>query len=98
VAGHHTSDPKDPAPRSRPEKKPSTRAATSTPELDFRAKHGPAVTPRQIAAATGMSHRFVLEDIELGQLKAINVGRGKRPVYRIPFREAKRYVKRMGGI
>ena len=69
------------------------------PDLpDFRAERGPSVTPGQIARVTGMSHRFVLEDIELGNLKAINVGRGKRPLYRIPFHEAKRYAKKLGAI
>jgi hypothetical protein len=74
------------------------RAMRPLTTIDLAALQGPVVTPVQIAGATGMSHRFVLEDIKLGNLKATNVGRGKRPVYRIPFHEAQRYARKLGAI
>ena len=43
-----------------------------------------------------MSPTFIRIEISSGYLRAARVGRGRRPVFRIPVREACRYVKKLG--
>ena len=43
-----------------------------------------------------MSPTFIRIEISGGYLRAVRVGRGRRPVFRIPVREACRYVKKLG--
>ena len=44
----------------------------------------------------GMTPAFIREEIQGGYLHAVNVGRGQTHVYRIPAREAYRYIKQLG--
>ena len=44
----------------------------------------------------GMSPTFIRVEIGSGYLRAVRVGRGSKPVFRIPVREACRYVKKLG--
>jgi hypothetical protein len=39
---------------------------------------------------------FIRMEIKAGEIDAIQVGRGRRRVYRIPFGEAMRYMRRLG--
>ena len=54
------------------------------------------LTTREIAHLIGMSPTFVREEIHSGHLRAVSMGRGRKRVFRIPFREARRYVKEWG--
>jgi hypothetical protein len=44
----------------------------------------------------GMSATFIRDEIRNGHLRAVSVGRGRKRVFRIPVREARRYVKALG--
>ena len=43
-----------------------------------------------------MSASFIRMEIRLGEIRAVRVGRGRKCVYRIPFKEAMRYARRLG--
>ena len=57
---------------------------------------GPPLTTNELARMIGMSPTFIRVEISSGYLQAVRVGRGRRPVFRIPVREACRYVKKLG--
>ena len=57
---------------------------------------GPPLTTRELARMIGMSATFIREEIRSGHLHAVLVGRGRKRVFRIPVREARRYVKSLG--
>jgi hypothetical protein len=57
---------------------------------------GPPLTTNELARIIGMSPTFIRVEIGGGYLRAVRVGRGRRPVFRIPVREARRYVKKLG--
>ena len=57
---------------------------------------GPPLTTSELARMIGMSPTFIRVEISSGYLRAAKVGRGRRPVFRIPVREACRYVKKLG--
>ena len=57
---------------------------------------GPPLTTSELARMIGMSPTFIRLEIGSGYLRAAKVGRGRRPVFRIPVREACRYVKKLG--
>ncbi len=57
---------------------------------------GPPLTTRELAKMIGMSATFIREEIHGGHLHAVVVGRGRKRVYRIPAREAYRYIKDLG--
>ena len=57
---------------------------------------GPPLTTSELARMIGMSPTFIRLEIGSGYLRAARVGRGRRPVFRIPVREACRYVKKLG--
>ena len=56
----------------------------------------PPFSTSQLSKLTSMSMSFVRMEIKLGEIKAVRVGRGRRHVYRIPFGEAIRYMRRIG--
>ena len=57
---------------------------------------GPPLTTSELARMIAMSPTFIRIEISTGYLRAARVGRGRRPVFRIPVREACRYVKNLG--
>ena len=57
---------------------------------------GPPLTTGQVARIVGMSPTFIREEIRGGYLRAVDIGRGRRRVYRIPVLEAYRYIKKLG--
>jgi hypothetical protein len=57
---------------------------------------GPPLTTSELARMIGMSPTFIRLEIGSGYLRAARLGRGRRPVFRIPVREACRYVKKLG--
>jgi excisionase family DNA binding protein len=63
---------------------------------DLAGENGSPLTTHDLAEITGMSQTFIRAEIHSGQLRALALGRGKKRVFRIPFREAKRYVRRLG--
>ena len=54
------------------------------------------LTTDELARMVGMSPAFIREEIHGGYLHAVNVGRGQKHVYRIPAKEAYRYIKQLG--
>jgi hypothetical protein len=65
----------------------------SLDELDA---NGPPLSTGEFAQMIGMSSTFVRSEIRSGHLRAAAVGRGRKPVFRIPVREALRYAKELG--
>jgi hypothetical protein len=63
---------------------------------DLARASGPPLTTSELARMIGMSPTFLRLEISSGYLRAARVGRGRRPVFRIPMREARRYVKKLG--
>lgn len=63
---------------------------------DLRLLSGPPLTTVELARMIGMSSTFVREEIRSGHLRAVLLGRGRKRVYRIPLREALRYVNGLG--
>ena len=56
----------------------------------------PPLTTRELAQMIGMSSTFIREEIRSGHLHAVLIGRGRKRVFRILVREARRYVKALG--
>jgi len=50
----------------------------------------------ELASMVGMSATFIRTEIQSGEIKAIRLGRGRRHVFRIPYREAVRYMQCLG--
>ncbi len=63
---------------------------------DLVEKTGPPLTTAELAGMIGMSSTFVRKEICNGYLRAVPVGRGRKRVFRIPVREARRYVRALG--
>ena len=63
---------------------------------DLTLESGPPLTTRELARMIGMSATFIREEIRSGHLRAVSVGRGRKRVFRILVREARRYVKALG--
>jgi excisionase family DNA binding protein len=57
---------------------------------------GPPLTTTELAALIGMSATFIRKEIGNGYLRAIRIGRGRKPVFRIAVGEARRYVRELG--
>ena len=65
--------------------------------LEHLAKNeGPPLSTGELAHICGMSQTFLRDEIRNGYLHAIRVGHGRRSVFRIPFTEARRYVRQLG--
>ena len=84
---------------------PGTTARSSVPSAEPRHTEsvsaillaGPQpLTTGELARMVGMSPAFIREEIQGGYLHAVVVGRGQTHVYRIPAREAYRYIKQLG--
>ena len=63
---------------------------------DLTRDDGPPLTTREVAHLTRMSPTFIREEFRAGELHAVPVGRGRKHVFRIPYREAQRYLRRLG--
>jgi len=63
---------------------------------DLGGADGSPLTTRELAEITGMSQTFIRSEIRSGELRAVALGRGKKRVFRIRFREAQRYVRQLG--
>jgi excisionase family DNA binding protein len=63
---------------------------------DLLERTGPPLTTAELANLIGMSSTFVRKEICNGYLRAVPVGRGRKRVFRIPVREARRYVRALG--
>jgi len=63
---------------------------------DLKRGQGPPLTTSQLASMVGMSPTFIREEIKLGELRAVRIGHGRKPVFRILVCEAARYVHRLG--
>ncbi len=63
---------------------------------DLAQKTGPPLTTRELAVLIGMSTTFIRKEICSGYLRATRIGRGRKPVFRIALREARRYVRKLG--
>jgi hypothetical protein len=57
---------------------------------------GPPLTTSELARMIGMSATFIRLEIGSGYLRAAKLGRGRKAVFRIPCREAFRYVRKLG--
>ena len=57
---------------------------------------GPPLTTSELARMIGMSATFIRLEIGSGYLRAAKLGRGRKAVFRIPIREACRYVRKLG--
>jgi hypothetical protein len=57
---------------------------------------GPPLRPAELARLIGMSSTFIREEIHGGHLKAAAIGHGRKRVFRIPAREALRYIRSLG--
>ncbi len=53
-----------------------------------------AVTVADLAEQAGVSDQHIRNLIAAGRLEAMNVGKGARPVYRIPVEAAERFLAR----
>ena len=71
-------------------------AAVSDPLLANLLAAPRPLTTVELARMVGMTPAFIREEIQGGYLHAVNVGRGQTHVYRIPAREAYRYIKQLG--
>jgi hypothetical protein len=56
----------------------------------------PPLTTQQLARMIGMSSTFIRSEIHCGQLRAIQLGQGRKRVFRIPVREARNYITKIG--
>jgi hypothetical protein len=63
---------------------------------DLLERSGPPLTTSELAKMIGMSSTFIRKEIGHGYLRAIAVGRGRKRVFWIPVREARRYVRSLG--
>jgi len=76
------------------EPSPGRRGARALQDLALAG--GPPLTTRELARMIGMSSTFIRGEIRSGHLRAVPIGRGRKRVFRIPFREARRYVRELG--
>ena len=54
------------------------------------------LTTSELAQMIGMSATFVRAEIRAGNLRAAALGRGRKRVFRIPMKEARDYMARIG--
>ena len=57
---------------------------------------GPPLTTAELAGLIGVSATFIRKEIGSGYLQAARIGRGRKRVFRIALREARRYVRDLG--
>ena len=63
---------------------------------DLLTETGPPLTTTEMAWITGMSATFIRGEIRTGHLRAIQVGRGRKRVFRIQVRHARAYIRQLG--
>ena len=63
---------------------------------DLLAEDDRPLTTQELAQMIGMSSTFVRTEIRSGHLRAIRLGRGRKRVFRIPVREARLYLSKLG--
>ena len=89
----------DPAPREEPHETRSSALGSSRGIRsldDILRAVGPPLTTGEMARTIGMSATFVRGEIRSGHLRAVAIGRGRKRVFRISVREARRYIKALG--
>jgi hypothetical protein len=91
----------DPARRGRRSSNARTRSSAADDSRarivdDLARGGGPPLTTSELARMIGMSATFIRLEIGSGYLRAVKLGRGRKAVFRIPMREAFRYVKKLG--
>ena len=63
---------------------------------DLSLKEGPPLTTTELARMTGMSPTFIRAEIKTGHLRAVQVGRGRKRVFRIRVCHARAYAHQLG--
>jgi excisionase family DNA binding protein len=63
---------------------------------DLSLKEGPPLTTTELARMTGMSPTFIRAEIKTGHLRAVQVGRGRKRVFRIRVCHARAYARQLG--
>lgn len=63
---------------------------------DLALKEGPPLTTTELARMTGMSPTFIRAEIKTGHLRAVQVGRGRKRVFRIRVCHARAYARQLG--
>jgi hypothetical protein len=91
-------DPSQRGRRSSNERTPSSAPDSSRARIveDLAREGGPPLTTNELARMIGMSATFIRLEIGSGYLRAAKLGRGRKAVFRIPTREAFRYVRKLG--
>jgi len=56
----------------------------------------PPLTTTELARMTGMSPTFIRAEIKTGHLRAVQVGRGRKRVFRIRVCHARAYARQLG--
>jgi excisionase family DNA binding protein len=57
---------------------------------------GAPLTTSEFARMVGMSSTFIRTEIKSGELRAVRLGRGRKPVFRILIHDAVRYARKLG--
>ena len=63
---------------------------------DLSLKEGPPLTTTELARMTGMSPTFIRAEIKTGHLRAVQVGHGRKRVFRIRVCHARAYARQLG--
>jgi excisionase family DNA binding protein len=63
---------------------------------DLTSQEGPPLTTSELARMTGMSPTFIRAEIRTGYLPAVQVGRGRKRVFRIRVCHAHAYAQQLG--
>ena len=63
---------------------------------DLFLKEGPPLTTTELARMTGMSATFIRAEIRTGHLRAVQIGRGRKRVFRIRVCHARAYAQQLG--
>jgi excisionase family DNA binding protein len=73
-----------------------TSRATARALTDLAVKEGPPLTTSELARMTGLSAAFVRTEIKTGHLRAVQMGHGRKRVFRIRVSNAYDYVRALG--
>jgi excisionase family DNA binding protein len=57
---------------------------------------GAPLTTSEFARMVGMSPTFIRTEIKSGELRAVRLGRGRKPVFRILVHDAVHYARKVG--
>jgi len=75
---------------------PQSNGAHERRLSDLSLKEGPPLTTTELARMTGMSPTFIRAEIKTGHLRAVQVGRGRKRVFRIRVCHARAYARQLG--